>query len=223
LLAALSPRDLGLLAPHLEGLDVAVRHSIEEVRRPIKHIYFMAEGIASVVATGLGDKEVEVGLIGREGMSGVVVVMGNHRAPHRTYVQVQGHALRIGVPEFRQALVASDTLRMFLLKFAQAFMVQTAHTAVANARANLEERLARWLLMARDRVDDEQVPLTHEFLSLMLGVRRAGVTEAVSALEGRGLIQGNRGHILVRDRKGLERVAGSYYGTPEAELRRLMG
>lgn len=108
------------------------------------------------------------------------------------------------------------------LKFAQAFMVQTAHTAIANGRATVGERLARWVLMARDRMDGDELPLTHEFLALMLGVRRAGVTEALNALEERALLRAGRGKILVLNRKGLEKFAGGYYGVPEAELRRLM-
>jgi CRP-like cAMP-binding protein len=222
LLAAMSPGDLALLVPHLEPLAVETRHSIEQRNRPIKHVYFMEEGIASVVAVGNDGKEIEVGLIGREGMSGIVVVMGNHRSPHNVYVQVRGQAQRLGVTEFREALEASPTMHTLLLKFAQSFMVQTAHTAIANGRANVEERLARWILMASDRVDGHELPLTHEFLALMLGVRRAGVTVALNELEGRALIKANRGHITMLDRKGLIKVANGYYGVPEAELRRLM-
>jgi CRP-like cAMP-binding protein len=195
---------------------------MEDRNKPIKHIYFMEEGIASVVAVANGDKEIEVGLIGREGMSGIVVVMGNHQSPHVTYVQVRGRAQRMGVAEFRAALEASATLKPLLLKFAQVFMVQTAHTAIANGRASVVERLARWVLMARDRLDGDEVELTHEFLALMLGVRRAGVTEALNALEERELLRPGRGKILVLNRKGLEKVAGGYYGVPEAELHRLM-
>ena len=163
-----------------QSLSLELRHSIEQRNKPIKHIYFMEEGIASVVATGDDGKEIEVGLIGREGMTGLVVLMGNHQSPHNVYVQVRGQAQRMGAAEFRKALGASKTLRTLLLKFAQSFMVQTAHTAIANGRANVEQRLARWVLMARDRVDDDELPLTHEFLSLMLGVRRAGVTVALN-------------------------------------------
>jgi CRP-like cAMP-binding protein len=222
LLAALSPRDFKLLSPHLESLSLEVRHSIEQRNKPIKHVYFMEEGITSVVAVGDDGKEIEVGLIGREGMTGIVVVMGNHQSPHSVYVQVRGHAQRMGAAEFRKALGASKTLRTLLLKFAQSFMVQTAHTAIANGRANVEQRLARWVLMARDRVDYDELPLTHEFLSLMLGVRRAGVTVALNELEERAVIKANRGHVKVLDRKGLEQIAQGYYGVPEAELRRLM-
>jgi CRP-like cAMP-binding protein len=222
LLAALPPGDLDLLLPHLESMAVELRHPMEERSKPIRHVYFMQEGIASVVAVAGDGKEVEVGLIGREGMTGTFVLMGDNQSPHRTYVQVRGRAQRIAVKEFREAMERSGTLRSLLLRYVQAFTVQTTHTAIANARASLEQRLARWVLMAHDRVEDDELPLTHEFLSLMLAVRRPGVTVAVNELEGRGLLQANRGHLRIQDRKGIEKVAGGYYGVPEAELRRLM-
>ena len=105
----------------------------------------------------------------------------------------------------------------------QVFMVQTAHTAIANARAHIDQRLARWILMAHDRTGDETLPLTHEFLSLMLGVRRAGVTETLQALKRQKLINTGRNQIVVRNRKGIERLARGSYGVPEKEYRRLIG
>jgi CRP-like cAMP-binding protein len=117
---------------------------------------------------------------------------------------------------------ASKSLRMLLLRYVQVFMVQTAHTAISNARSRLDARLTRWLLMAHDRICDESLPLTHEFLSLMLGVRRAGVTEALHSLESQKLIYTGTRKVTVRNRKGLERVAGTSYGMPEAEFRRLI-
>jgi CRP-like cAMP-binding protein len=118
---------------------------------------------------------------------------------------------------------ASQTLHSLLLKFVQVFMVQTAHTAIANARAHIDQRLARWILMARDRTGENTLPLTHEFLSLMLGVRRAGVTEALQSLKRQKLIENNRNKIVMRNRKGIERMAGAAYGTSEKEYRRLIG
>jgi CRP-like cAMP-binding protein len=222
LLAEMTADDLDLLEPSLEPIEVALRHPIEDRNKPIKHVYFMEEGIASVVAIGGDGKEIEIGLVGPEGMTGIVVVMGNHRSANRCYIQVAGRAQRITADDFRKALKASETLRLFLLKYAQAFMAQTAHTAIANGRANVEERLARWLLMAHDRVEGDEIPLTHEFLSTMLAVRRAGVTVAVNALEERALIKAGRGRVDVLDRAGLEKLAGDYYGVPEAEWRRLV-
>lgn len=138
-------------------------------------------------------------------------------------MQAAGHGQRIKTGELRKAMRASASLQHVLLKYVQAFMVQTAHTAMSNARAKLDQRLARWILMADDRLDGNKLTLTHEFLSLILGVRRAGVTEALHALESKGLIHASRGEINVRNRKGIERAAGHSYGVPEAEFRRLIG
>ena len=151
------------------------------------------------------------------------IVLGNHRSPHATYIQAPGTGKCIPATELRKATQISLSLRDSLLKFVQAFGVQTTHTAISNAQSRLDVRLARWLLMAHDRIGDDTLPLTHEFLSLMLGVRRAGVTEALHALRERGLISYGRGQITVKDRKGLERAAGEAYGVPEAEYRRLIG
>ena len=152
---------------------------MERPNRRIETVYFMEAGIASVVAVQPDDTRVEVGLIGREGMSGIAVVLGGNQSPHSTYIQVAGQGQRIAAKELRKAMDASESLSRLLLSFVQVFMVQTAHTAIANARSHIDQRLARWILMAHDRTGDETLPLTHEFLALMLGVRRAGVTEAL--------------------------------------------
>jgi CRP-like cAMP-binding protein len=164
-----------------------------------------------------------VGLVGREGMSGLAVVLDGAQSPHSTYIQVAGEAQRITAKELRNAMNASATLRAVLLKYVQVFMVQTAHSAIANARARIDQRLARWLLMAHDRIGDNTLPLTHEFLALMLGVRRAGVTESLQSLKRQKLIYTGRNEITVLNRKGIERVAGNSYGVPEKEYRRLIG
>jgi CRP-like cAMP-binding protein len=186
-------------------------------------VYFLESGFASVVAVQSNGKQVEVGLIGREGMTGLPIVLGNHRSPHSIYIQAAGTGKCIPSKELREATRSSLSLRDSLLKYVQAFGVQTTHTAISNARARMDVRLARWLLMAHDRIGDDTLPLTHEFLSLMLGVRRPGVTEALDGLRKRGLISYKRGNITVWDREGLERTAGDAYGVPEAEYRRLIG
>jgi CRP-like cAMP-binding protein len=122
----------------------------------------------------------------------------------------------------RKATDVSPSLRDSLLRFVQAFGVQIAQLAICNAQSALQARLARWLLMAHDRVEDDRLPLTHELLSLMLGVRRAGM-EALHVLREQGLISYQRGEIVVQDRKGMQRTAGEAYGIPEAEYRRLIG
>jgi CRP-like cAMP-binding protein len=222
LLASLKTDDFDLLEPHLESVTLAVRKHLEKPNQRIDAVYFPESGFASVVAIQSSSKQVEVGLIGREGMTGLPIVLGNHRSPHSTYIQAAGEGKCIPSKELRNATRSSLSLRDSLLKYVQAFGVQTSHTAICNAQSRLDIRLARWLLMAHDRIGDDTLPLTHEFLSLMLGVRRPGVTDALNALRKLGLISYQRGQITVRDRKGMERTAGEAYGTPEAEYGRLV-
>ena len=223
LLAAMSAGDLALLQPHLKPIAMAVFKDMEQPNRPIDTVYFMETGIASVVAVQPDDTKVEVGLIGREGMSGLAVVLGANQSPNSTYIQVAGEGQRMPAKELRKAMDASETLRSLLLKFAQVFMVQTTQTAITNARAHIDQRLARWILMAHDRIGDKTLPLKHEFLALMLGVRRASVTEALQSLKRQKLIDNGRNKIVVHDRKGIERMAQGSYGVPEKEYRRLIG
>jgi CRP-like cAMP-binding protein len=221
LLQLLSAADFSLLEPHLVAVTMKLRDPFESPNKPIEIIIFPTTGIASVVAKQNG-AEVEIGLVGCEGMSGTAVVLGNQRSANATYVQVAGDGHQISSLHLRAAIDESRSLHGLFLKYVQAFMAQTAHTAIANARAKLPERLARWLLMAHDRIPGNRVRLTHEFLSVMLAVRRAGVTEAVNDLKNKELIVASRGEILVRNRKGLEKIAGAFYGVPEAEYRRLL-
>jgi CRP-like cAMP-binding protein len=222
LLAALSANDFDLLEPNLKSVTLGIRKHLERPNRRIEAVFFPENGFASVVAVQAG-KEVEVGLIGREGMTGLPILLGDDRSPHSTYIQAAGKGKCIPAVELRKAAEASQTLRNALLKYVQAFGVQTTHTAISNAQARLDKRLARWLLMAHDRIGEDTLPLTHEFLSMMLAVRRAGVTTALKALREKNLISYQRGRITVLDRKGLERLAGESYGIPEAEYRRLIG
>jgi CRP-like cAMP-binding protein len=222
LLRSLSSSDIELLAPHLTTVVLRVPVDLERPNRSIREIYFPDTGVVSVVAANADGTQVEVGVIGCEGMSGLAVILGNERSPHSTYVQIAGRGLRISASDLGSAMAISRSLRSLLLKYVQTFIVQTAHTAIANARATLPQRLARWLLMAHDRVAHDNLSLTHEFLSLMMGVRRAGVTEALHELARLNLTKARRGEIIVLNRKGLEKIAGSYYGAPEAEYRRLI-
>jgi CRP-like cAMP-binding protein len=221
LLALLSPADYRLLEPTLEAVNLPVKMELERANKRITVVYFPHSGFASVVAIQF-KKEVEVGLIGREGMSGLSILLGDNRTAHSTYIQAPGHGQSMPASELRTAMLASQSLRDVLLKYVQAFVAQTMQTAICNAQSNLSQRLARWLLMAHDRIGDDLLPLTHEFLSLMLAVRRPGVTEALAVLKKLGLVSTARGHIRVDDRKGLERAAGECYGIPEAEYRRLL-
>ncbi len=179
LLARLAPKDLEALRPHLVALDLPLRFALEKPGRAIENVFFPETGIASVVAIQSNDTRVEVGLIGCEGMSGVAVILGNHQSPNETYMQVAGDGQRIATETLRAIAAKNPGMQKIFLKYVQAFMTQTTHTAICNARNHLDERLARWILMAHDRVARTTIPLTHEFLALMLGVRRAGVTQTL--------------------------------------------
>jgi len=223
LLARLAPKDFDALRPHLQAVDLPLRLDLEKPGRRIESVYFPETGFASVVALQAKDTAVEVGLIGCEGMTGLAVVLGNHQTPNSTYIQVAGTGHRISSEALRTAMAENPGLQSILLKFVQAFLMQTSHTAISNARSHIDARLARWILMAHDRVPRESIPLTHEFLALMLAVRRAGVTQALQALVKQGLVKAARGAIMVLDRDGLEAKAGASYGVPEREYRRLLG
>jgi CRP-like cAMP-binding protein len=222
LLAALRGDNLELLLPHLTPINLSSRLEIEAPNKSIKAIVFPETGIVSVVARGSHQKQLEVGLIGREGMTGLAVVMGDDRSPHQAYVQMPGEGQRIASDALRAVMRESPSIRDTMLRFAQSFMIQTTHTALSNGSAKLAERLARWLLMAHDRIDGDGLPLVHDFLAVMLGVRRPGVTVALHSLERTGLIENSRAVIKIVDRKGLEEIANASYGVPEAEYKRLM-
>jgi CRP-like cAMP-binding protein len=215
ILSRLSRADLNLLEPHLKPVDLPVRKQLEARKKCIDHVYFIESGFASVVANGSKKPSIEVGIIGREGLTGLAVVLGDDRAQHETYMQVGGKGRRISAAHIREAIEKSTALHRALLQYANAFLKQTTSTALANGRSKIEERLARWLLMADDRIDGDEVPLTHEFLSLMLGTQRSGVTIAIEALRGEGLIATRRGAIAILDRKAMEKRSNGTYVPPE--------
>jgi len=223
LLATLLPTDFRLLETQLEPVPLPLRTRLIEPNTPIEHVCFLEQGIASNIAVLPHGRRVEVAVIGREGLSGTPVLLGTDRTPHECFIQVPGAGLRISADDLRRAVTASVSLQQHLLRYVQALTLQTAQTALANGCCKVEERLARWLLMCHDRVDGDDLSTTHEFLSLMLSVRRAGVTVALQALEERGLISNKRGRVTVLDRAGLEAVAGDSYGLCEAEYERLIG
>jgi len=215
ILSRLSREDLALLEPHLEAVDLPARKSLEKRKKRIEHVYFIESGFASVVANGMSKPSIEVGIIGREGMTGLAVVLGHDRAQHDTFIQLPGKGMRMTVDSFREAQDRSVSLHRELLRYANAFLMQTTTTALANGRSKVEERLARWLLMAHDRVDGDELPLTHEFLGMMLGSPRPGVTLAVQALEREGLIDARRARITILDRKAMEKRSNGTYVPPE--------
>lgn len=223
MLSSLSAEDHALIAPHLSSVDLESNFVVQRPDAAIEHAYFIESGIVSVVAASSGGRKIEVGLIGREGMTGLAIVMDDSRSPEEVFVQVAGAGRRIAASDLKSVIAASRSLHRQLLRYAKAFAVQVTQTALANGRAKLEERLARWLLMARDRLDVRAMPLKHDFLALMLGVQRPGVTVALQEMEGRGLIRSRRGEVAIIDSDGLCLLAGEYYGVPEREYARLLG
>jgi CRP-like cAMP-binding protein len=216
ILSRLSSEDFALLALHLQAVELPVRKPIEARKKLISQAYFIESGFASVVANGTSKPSIEVGIIGREGMTGLGIVLGDDRAQHETYIQVAGTGLRISAANLRKVDEQAPTLHRAMLRYANSFLQQTTTTALANGRSKMEERLARWLLMADDRIEGKEVPLTHEFLGLMLGTYRPGVTKAIKALEQEGLVAARRGGISILDRKSLEKRSNGTYVRAEA-------
>src|SRR3984893_3469869 len=211
ILSRLTGSDFRLIEADLEDVDLPVRKILEQSHRRIDSVYFPESGFASVVAKG-GEKEpIEVGIIGREGMTGLAVLLGHERPKHQTYMQAAGKGRRLKTSILRKAIEKRATLHRSLLRYVNYFLDQAAMTALANGRSTIEERLARWLLMADDRIEEDELPLTQEFLAMMLGVRRPGVTVAVQSLERKDLIERKRGSIVIIDRKALQKLSNGTY------------
>lgn len=190
--------------------------------QPIAHVHFVESGFLSVFASDSDRDQVEIGLIGREGLSGVTVALGCSEAPFRIIVQSEGAAYRMPCATFHQMMQDCPSLSRVALMYSHVFTMQVAETGRANARHTVESRLARWLLMAHDRLGSDELLITHERLSTMLGVRRPGVTVSLHMLEGEHMIKAKRGSIRVLDRQKLHAAAKGSYGLAEAEYQRVI-
>lgn len=223
LLTALAPHDWALLAPHLRRHTLEQHKILETPGKPVERVWFLDHGFASILALAGAEPCVEAGIIGREGMTGLSVVLQAESAAHEVVMQGEGGGLGIAPEPLRAAMEASPSLRRLLLRHVHALLAQIGAATVAFSKGKLEDRLARWLLMVHNRVTGDEIVVVHACLARMLGVRRAGVTLALHELESRGLIRALRGRIIIVDRKGLQRLAGPLYGAPEAEYARLLG
>jgi CRP-like cAMP-binding protein len=181
---------------------------------PIRQTYFIEAGIASVVAATANGCQVEVGIIGNEGMIDVATVLGSLIAPMQTNMLTLGHGYSLPPGALQRAMVQSITLRTVMLDYAQAYLVEVAQAALATATLSIKARLARRLLLCDDRMEGCEMAMTHEFLSLVLSVRRPGVTEAVRYIEGAGAIGALRGRIQILDRAILQQIAGEGHYKP---------
>lgn len=211
LLAGLPRQSFRNLLPGLVPVTLAFGDVLYEPGDTIGDVYFPSRSVVSLLTVVDGRDALEVGLVGREGMVGIPLTLGVRLSPVRALVQGAGAAMQMSARRFRKAFDASAPLRRSLQRYTYDLMAQITQTAACNRFHGVEERLARWLLMTRDRVGSPQFRLTQEFLSHMLGVRRVGVTNAASALQRRRLIEYRRGNIRILDSAGLEAAACSCY------------
>ncbi|GGC71716.1 cyclic nucleotide-binding protein [Siccirubricoccus deserti] len=223
LLAALPPEDLALLWPQLSPVELPFRQTLHMPEEPIRAVYFPETGYTSRLSPMEDGDFAEVGLVGPEGMTGLAPLLGADTDSFEMLVQVPGTAFRMDAGAFREALDRIPSFRPLLNRYALAHFEQVARTGACNGRHHTDQRLARWLLMAHDRVEREPFPMTHEFLSMMLGVRRAGITVAAGTLQKAGLIRYERGRMEITDRPGLEAASCECYGTARRAYDRLLG
>ena len=209
------------LAPNLEPITLKVGHSLHDAGETIHTVYFLEDGICSFVAEMQSGNTVEVGITGRDGLVGVPAILGTNQSTYRAYMQMPGHGFAVKATILRELAEESVELRQALLRGVQALLAQTAQTAACNRVHELEERLARWLLMCYDRVQNDHLNITHEFLGMMLGTRRTSVTVAAGTLSKAGLIAYSRGNVTIRDQRGLKKAACECYQTVHDEYARL--
>ena len=223
LLSLLSDHDYERLRPHLSQVAFEYKKSLYEASRPIEHVYFPVDGVASLVITTAEGASAEVGTIGSEGMVGLPICLGDREAPSAVYVQVPGTALQMDAGIFRRELDQNPQLKLVMLRYAHAFFNQVAQSAACAHLHRVEQRCCRWLLMTRDRMPTGEFLLTQEFLGMMLGVRRTTVTEVMGALQKAGLIRYRRGHVSILDPEALRLRACECYDISKLEFDRLLG
>jgi CRP-like cAMP-binding protein len=221
LLAALSSTDYQRLVPHLTTVPLPHGEVLYEAGATIEHVYFPLTALVSLVTLMKSGETIEVGLVGRDGMVGMTALMGESRSPNRAIVQIANGGMRAPLSAVKEIFSEAGELHDLLLRYACGHLKQVAQTAACNATHSVEERLARWLLMCRERIESEELKLTQEFIAEMIGTRRATVSTAASSLQTEGLIQYHRGTIRIVDQQGLEEFACECYEVVRAEFARL--
>lgn len=222
ILAALPSDEQELIAPHLERVPLARRMVAYDPLRPIAHLYFVESGVISIVSIMRDRSAIETATIGCEGIIGLPVYLGVDAVPEQAFVQVSGEALRIPTAQFRALAPRMPALQQLLDRFAVCLFTLAAQCSGCNRAHTMEQRCARWLLMVHDRMPGDEFDLTQDFLSQMLGVRRATVSETASQLQQAGFISYSRGRILIVDRPGLERVVCECYGIITSTFARIL-
>ncbi|GEP60982.1 Crp/Fnr family transcriptional regulator [Reyranella soli] len=223
LLGLLSSSDYRRLQPHLQRVPLGYRQSLYRARQRLGFVYFIETGVGSLVNTMVNGQAAEVGTIGNEGVVGLPLLLGDDRAPTSVYVQVPGAGLRMTAARFSAELARSASMRLVMLRYAHALFNQVAQSAACNHFHTLEQRCCRWMLMTHDRMQSGEFLLTQEFLAMMLGVQRTGVSAAAGTLQRAGLIRYNRGIVTILDRRGLRARACECYDLSRREFDRLLG
>lgn len=223
LLGLLPAEDYRRLHRHLKRIPLTYRQSLYRARRPLGFVYFIETGVGSLVNTMANGDAAEVGTIGNEGVVGLPLLLGDSRAPTSVYVQVPGAGLRMTAAQFQRELARSASMRTVMLRYAHALFNQVAQSAACNHFHSLQQRCCRWMLMTHDRMKSDEFLLTQEFLAMMLGVQRTGVSTAAAALRRAGLIRYRRGVVTILDRRGLRERACECYGVSKREFDRLLG
>jgi CRP-like cAMP-binding protein len=222
-LASLGSADAARLRPHLTAVTLKYRQPLYDAYEPIKFVYFIETGVGSLVNVLRNGDAAEVGTIGNEGIVGLPIMFGDTRAPTSVYMQVPGAGQRMKASVFWTEMERSPSLRIKALRYAHAFFNQVAQSAACAHFHPLEARCCRWLLMTHDRMHADEFPLTQEFLAMMLGVRRAGVTVAAGALQRAGLIRYARGRVTILDHAALVKQSCECYGISKREFDLLLG
>ncbi|AXV15210.1 Crp/Fnr family transcriptional regulator [Neorhizobium sp. SOG26] len=223
LLKEIAPEELAKLSRELVPVDMPKDYVIAAADGPIDHIYFPDCGLGSIVAISPEGNQVEAGMFGRDGFSPVQALIGSDISIHEIVMQTGGYGHRMKRADFMKVMEESPSFAHLLSCYSQVLAIQTTFTALSNATHSIDERLARWLLMCHDRMDGDELLITHDYIAFMLGVRRPSVTTSLHVLEGNGFIRSERRCIVIRNRGALEDFAHDAYGKPEAEYRRLFG
>ena len=223
LLASLPADIRARVLPKLTAVSLNLRQVLCVPETPIETVYFPLSGMISLVATLDGGEQVEVGIVGREGMFGISLLYGVGSSFVEAMVQMPGTALRISARAFRDEIDTNREFRAHLLLYGEAFQAQVSQTAACNGRHGLEQRLARWLLMAHDRAGSDELPLTQDFIAVMLGVHRPSITVIAGILQRAGLIRYAAGVITILDRRSLEAAACECYATVRRRHEALLG
>lgn len=222
-LDALPSKDLEQILPHLDSVSFSLGKVIYESGVRMEHVYFPTTCHVSLLYTMIGGETAEMGLVGNEGMVGISLFMGGETTPNRAMVQGSGDALKMKAQEMQSEFKRGGAFQLLLLRYTQALITQISQTAVCNRLHSVEQRLCRWLLMTRDRTQSDELQMTHEFISHMLGIRREGVTIAAGHLQDKGAISYTRGHIKILDRQKLEAHVCECYRVVKDEHQRLFG